>query len=232
MKSRSGFPVAAALLAALLCTRAFAAPCPDSEWSLITIGGWRTTAAAVFDTSSAMTSWMGGERATINIPGGWLGVYRCCGLGITATRLVDAFDVTGVPPGTIVVAVADLVIDGWILGAGCGGSGCWGDLRGTIAHGPTTYQQLLTMPVPGVDSVHVSGTVTLPVTITAGTPERIDFMLEAYRAAGGSNGAHGIGTIRFRSLPPGVRVISCKGYDSATTPVRATSWGALKVVYR
>jgi hypothetical protein len=239
MKIRPNLSRAAALRACLpgfiavsLSTRALAATCPESEWSFVTDAGWQTTGAAVFDTSAGMTGPMGGERVSIDVPGGRLGVYRCCGLGITATVLVDAFDVVGVPPGTNVTAVAELGMDGWILGAGCGASGCWGDLRGTVSSGTHTVQQLLTAHIYPVDSVHVSATVVLPVTIMAGTPVQIDFTLEAFRDAGGNNGAHGIGSIVFSSLPAGVRVTSCKGYGLGTTPERATSWGTLKLRYR
>ena len=76
------------------------ATCPESKWAFVTVAGWQTTQAAVFDTSAGMTGPIGGERVSIDVPGGRLGVYRCCGLGITATTLVDAFDVVGVPPGT------------------------------------------------------------------------------------------------------------------------------------
>jgi hypothetical protein len=215
-----------ALFAVLPISRASAGPCPPSEWSFTTVSGWQTTTAAVFDTGAV------GVRVSIDVPAGRLGVLRCCGLGITATRLIDAFDVTGVPPGTNVTAVAELAMDGMILGTGCGGSGCWGNLRGTISYGTQTLQRLLTAQVYGTDSVYVNATVTLPVTITAGTPLPISFMLEAYEAAGGSNGAHGTGTIRFTSLPTGVHVVSCKGYSSDVTPARTQSWGALKVLYR
>src|SRR4029079_6331023 len=210
MKHRPHFPrdVALGTCFAALFTASFApapalaGPCPPSEWAFTTGHRWQTTTAAVFDTSAGMTG-IGGVRVSIDVTAGRLGVLRCCGLGVTATRLVDAFDVTGVPPGTNVTSVAELAMDGMILGTGCGGSGCWGDLRGTIAYGTLSYQQLLTGQVYGVDSVHVSGSVKLPVTITAGTPLPISFMLEAYEAAGGSNGAHGTGTIRFLSLPAG-----------------------------
>ena len=66
----------------------------------------------------------------------------------------------------------------------------------------------------------------------AGAPVQIGFMLEAFRDAGGNNGAHGVGTILFDSLPAGVSVTSCKGYASGTTSTRATSWGTLKLHYR
>ena len=239
MKVRPSFSPEAAvrvclrtLIAASLSTPALAGTCPESEWAFTTASGWQTTSAAAFDTSADMTGPIGGVRVSIDVPGGRLGVYRCCSLGVTATKLVDAFDVVGEPPGTDVVAVAELVMDGWILGAGCGGSGCWGDLRGTVSHGTNAVQQLLTAQVYSTDSVHVSGTLVLPVTITAGMPQQIEFMLEAYRAAGGDNGAHGVGTIRFSSLPPGVRVTSCKGYGSEVSPTRTTSWGATKLLYR
>ena len=221
-----------AFFVACLPTGALAADCPLSEWAFTTALGWQTTPDAVFETSSGMTGPIGGLRVAIDIPGGQVGVYRCCSIGITAAKLVDAFDVVGVPPGTNVTAVAELVIDGQILGAGCGASGCWGTLRGTVTSGTNSVQQYYTANIFAPDSVRVSGTVALPVTFVAGSPLQMDFMLEAYRAAGGNNGAHGVGTIHFTSLPAGVRVVSCKGYGADLTPTRAPSWGAVKLLYR
>jgi hypothetical protein len=219
-------------MVACLSTRVLAGTCPVSEWAFTTVNGWQTTADAVFDTSSGMTGPIGGMRVSIDVPGGQLGVYRCCSIGITATKLVDAFDVVGVTPGSSVTVVAELVIDGWILGAGCGGSGCWGTLRGTLSSGANSDQKFFTANIFAQDSVHVSGTVSLPVTIVVGSPVPIEFMLEASRAAGGNHGASGVGTIRFSALPAGAHVISCKGYGLGATPTRAPSWGAVKVLYR
>ncbi len=225
--------VLAASVAFCVCAASASAQvCPPSEWSFTTISGWQATTAAEFDTSSGMTGAIGGVRCTIRVPEGELGVYRCCGLGIAATKLVDDFDVQGVPAGTPVTAIAELEMDGWILGGGCGGSGCWGNLRGTVTTPSGALSRLLTANVFAVDSVHVSDTVSLPLTFTAGSPARIEFLLEAFKSAGGNNGAHGVGRIHFGSLPAGVRVVSCKGYASDATPARATTWGTLKQLYR
>ncbi len=216
----------------VIATGARAQDCPESLGSFVTVAGWFSTAAAVFDTSTGMSGSESGARVRFDFPAGELEVYRCCGLGVTATRAIDRFDVTGVPPGTPVVARADLVIDGMILGLGCGASGCYGDLRGTVTQGTTSYQLLLTAQVTTVDSVQASGLVPLVVTFVAGAPLTIEFMLEAYRAAGGNNGAHGIGRIRFTGLPAGVGVVSCKGYRQTSVATRAESWGRVKTRYR
>ena len=78
----------AAFVVAWCSSRALAGACPLSEWSFTTAFGWQTTAAAVFDTSANMAGPIGGTRVTIDIPGGQVGVYRCCDIGSTATRLV------------------------------------------------------------------------------------------------------------------------------------------------
>jgi hypothetical protein len=217
---------ASLVLSAALVSAASAAPCPASQLSFVTIDGWFASAAAVLDTSAGVNA-----RLRFDFPAGEVGVHHCCGLGVTAVKAIDAFDVVGVAPGQRVTAVAEMGMAGMILGAGCGGSGCWGDLRGTITAGGHSNQLLLTSNVFGVDSVQVSGTVALSVTFTSGQPVTIEFMLEAYKAAGGENGAHGVGTIRFQSLPAGVRVGSCKGY-AGVVPVRPTSWGQVKLLYR
>jgi hypothetical protein len=74
--------------------------------------------------------------------------------------------------------------------------------------------------------------VQLPFTIVAGQPETLEFEFWARRSPGGSHGTIATGTIRFTGLSPGQSVISCQGFGGQPTPVRRTSWGTLKLIYR
>ncbi len=54
-------------------------------------------------------------------------------------------------------------------------------------------------------------TLTLPITITAGSPSTIEFELAVFIPAGGNAGGAGTGAIHFTGLPTGVDIVSWQG---------------------
>ena len=199
--------------------------CPRSELKLATTDVIVSTSAAAETTD---TVWL---RAGYDLVAGTVRMYQCCFLSHTYAIARDAYDVSGVAPGTPVAVTVEFPFDGSVWTAGCGGSGCGGVLAGFLRHGSAVAE--------GIHSVHlfqgsaeVHDVLRLPVTIVAGRPETIEFELRGYRTPGGSHGSEGTGTIRFTGLPPGASVISCQGYAGQVTPARRTSWGTVKTIYR
>jgi hypothetical protein len=128
--------------------------------------------------------------------------------------------------------MAELDVDGVIIGLGCGGSGCWGYLSGSITADQGTQSVTLQQNIYPVMDVPVHGVAQMPVTIVAGTPKTIEFEMAAWRSPGGAHGGRGVGNIRFTGLPTGARIVSCNGYDNVAVPIRVTSWGRVKTIYR
>jgi len=82
----------------------------------------------------------------------------------------------------------------------------------------------------GMAAAQGSETVHLDMIRNAGEP--LPF---AWLCGGSSAPGHDIALrVFFRcvGLPPGARMVSCHGFNSNPTPVRATSWGAVKLLYR
>jgi len=78
--------------------------------------------------------------------------------------------------------------------------------------------------------VLVNEALTLPVAAVAGTPIHLVIELRA-QALDGRGELEA--TLEFTGLPPGVRLVSCRGYVSdAPVAARRTSWGRLKAAYR
>jgi hypothetical protein len=144
-------------------------------------------------------------------------------------RVVEAFDLAGVAPGTIVPVTVTFDLSGSVYQS-CGASGCGAELSATLRSGPdsVTAAALIAGPTPPTTKPLVQ-TLSLPVTITAGTPVVMQFVLR-YGTGPGQEEANGTVTGRWSviGLPAGASAVSCLG----TTPVRARSWGALKVRYR
>jgi hypothetical protein len=219
--------VALALTAAAVVAPARANPnCPASQWSL---GGQvsGTTTAATLDT---MINVAGVKHVSFNLPAGMLELDQCCALLHTVLDAADAYDVAGVPPGTVVSVTALLSVDGSVSTTGCGGSGCGGVFYDRIQSGAVLDDRTHAIGVFN-GSVPFHDDLSIPVTITAGTPVEIHYHFEGYRSPGGSHMSQGVGTIGFAGLPPGAHVVSCQGYGAAV-PVLPTSWGRLKVRYR
>lgn len=153
------------------------------------------------------------------------------GGGLSASiRIIEHFDLTGVPSGTPLDAVLEFNLDGWTEQS-CGGSGCGIEFEARMAAGADSVAANANHYGPTIGRRYLITTLILPVTLVAGTPFEAAFHL-MYGTGPGAGGAHGeaVGTYRVRGLPPGVRAIACMGAD--VTPARRTSWGSLKQRYR
>jgi hypothetical protein len=204
-----------------------AAPCPDSHGQLVGFNNLFAVSSATFDSTYLLS------EVAFDLPAGTLRMSRGVG-GVNWTRSIatDAYDLAGVAPGTVVTLTAALDVNGYVTSPGCGGSGCGGYFQASITEGANSSQQQVTFPNPFAGGqVDMVQTLTLPLTITAGTPVTVAFELAVFVPAGGNAGGAGSGVIHFDGLPEGVQVVSCRGFG-ASTPARATSWGTLKVRYR
>ncbi len=219
--------LALALLAAATGSAGAGAACPEGSASL---GGYGTgyTVAAAWDTSS---STYGSYHVASDLTTGTLQMQQCCNLAATFVDAADLYDVQGVAPGTPVALTVQLVVDDAVISMGCGGTGCSGTVGATIQHG-ADIQRVEHTPLlfTGRDDYH--DVLLLPVTIVAGTPERIDFTAYGHRNPGGNHASEAYGTFTFLGLPAGASVTSCQGYAPLATPARPSTWGRLKAIYR
>jgi hypothetical protein len=150
--------------------------------------------------------------------------------GVT-TVAFDAFDVAGVPAGTVVNAVATLTVDGAVWTDGCGGSGCGGFYWVWFRHGNDSLQVLQSDHLFSGRVDH-HDVIQLPVTFTAGQPELLSIRAHGQRSPGGAHHSEATCVLTFSGLPAGAGVVSCKGYSGAIVPARPNSWGRLKTMYR
>lgn len=231
-----GAPAGVAMLVACLALAASPAraaePCPPD--SVMIHGVLTTSTAASLDTTHT------DAYGNLVGSGGWdlaLGELRVYDggqtLGSSWVATHDAYDVVGPPAGTPVALTAVLDFDAVIWTGGCGGSGCWGYLEGWVVAGGNRQVVTLSHDVYAYgDSMRVQGTTLLPVTIVAGQPLDIGFVLQAFRAPGGNQQVRGAGHLRFTGAEATGTVVSCQGYGAAVVPARRSTWGAIKTRYR
>jgi hypothetical protein len=152
-------------------------------------------------------------------------------LGTTYVEAADGYDIAGVPPGTLVACTVQFTVDSDVS-TSCPVGTCGGVVGMRLRHGvQVAAQEHLVYLASGSQNLHDA--LQLPVTITAGHPEAIAFVLYGYRLAGeGTDGSDASGVISFAGLPAGANIISCHGYNPSPTPVKQGSWGRLKAYYR
>lgn len=217
-------PLAGVAGLALAAGASLAAPCPAS---LVTMGGTLSSisTATVFDT----TTGLGEARWDMGAGSVYMRSY-----GSLSGVVVDAFDdydVTGVAPGTPVTVFARLTVDGAIWTAGCGGSGCSGMYQVTFFHGTDSLVVLHSDHMFTGRTDH-HDEVLLPLTITAGQPERLEIRAFGRRNPGGAHQSEATCRLTFTGLDEGVGVASCKGFAGTVVPARVSTWGSLKATYR
>jgi hypothetical protein len=192
-------------------------------------GGYSPTSAQVYD--STFTRGPYGDHAHVTLD------RSLARLSVSATgalwagaRVVERFDITGVPQGTPVNATLVYRLDGSVLN-NCGGGGCGVYYGGTLAFGADSVSADADLPGPCDNcSNNLATTLTLPVTFVAGTPLEAAFTLGYHTSFVGWGDAQGAGSYGVVGLPPGVRAIVCPSGD--VTPVRRSTWGAVKTMYR
>jgi hypothetical protein len=184
--------------------------------------------ASALDTTLVSTSGdttrMGFDRATshlsLNAVGGvWAG-----------ERVLERIDVTAVPPGTVVPAIVFLSLNGEVFSAGGVGGGD-AIFTATLAGMADSVLTDATVPGPCYGCTRQVNTIlTLPVSITAGTPVDVAFDLLYHDTPAGYGYATVVGAYGVSGLPDGVRAVECSASD--VTPSRRESWGKLKATYR
>jgi hypothetical protein len=213
--------VAAAGLVAMPAGRA-AAACPDSFLHL---------PDALF-VSSDPTTTITEDSTTVSYNRGQcrLSLYTATASAAEVyVRVVEALDVAGVAPGTIVHATLEYRLDG-SCHQNCGASGCGVTFGGTLVVETDSIRASADILGPTPPTTQpLAQTLTLPITFTSGTPVDAQFVL-AYATGPGQTdaGAIGAGKWSVTGLAAGVTAFSCNG----TVPVHSSSWGALKAHYR
>jgi hypothetical protein len=146
-----------------------------------------------------------------------------------SVRVVERFDVTGVPSGTPVSASFVFTVDGWAQN--CGLSGCGVSYWASLVTGTDSVIANASQNGPGNVRSYLTGSLSLPITITAGTPVEATFAINYHTPRFAEHiQAEGSGTYSVSGLPSGVRAVSC--FAAAATPVHARSWGSIKRIYR
>jgi hypothetical protein len=150
-------------------------------------------------------------------------------IGEEWASIADTFVVSGPPPGTRLTFTASLRLQG----NGYGRLSWTGFLRESVFNQIEYHDQFVIDPILG--AIVVDTVITIPISISVADPfpleQGVSVRGEPFGFAGSSSGLESV--LSFSGLPPGSRVISCSGYvQEFTTPVRASSWGGLKLRYR
>jgi hypothetical protein len=141
----------------------------------------------------------------------------------------DDFTLIGIPAGTPFTFTARARFTGRAVSSGAPGDGdgaiITGRLRDAFGNEAATGTSV------GETNEHfVDDTVALTVSGVAGTPFRLRFTAETYAIRAEATLQ---GELSFAGLPAGASLTSCRGYNSAApVPVRTTTWGAIKTLYR
>lgn len=216
-----------ALAAIVVAGTSRAAPCPSAIVLLGRIATPFAVDSPVYDSTYTLHNT---AHASFDRTQGHMFLSCASGGGLSAyIRIVESFDLTGVPSGTPVDAVLEFNLDGWAEN-NCGGGGCGVEFEAVLVSGADSVLADATLPGPSSTHRDLVTALTLPITLVAGTPQQAQFSLRYGTGPGGSASAEATGTYRVRGLPPGVRAIACMGAD--VTPARRTSWGSLKQRYR
>jgi hypothetical protein len=225
--------VAAVLLIAALCAPAVSAG-PNCPASVIQLYAGTAASYSIPALDTSYSAPKGVYHASYDLVAGALALDKAVtsGFGYSYVTSGDAYDIAGLPPGTLVPLTAAFDVNGYVQSDDiCGGSGCSGFFGARILQGSTTVEQSVSVGFHGRSDL--IETLQLPLTATVGTPFQIQFQLYYFVQAGGDGyGGAGQGTFRFAGLPVGATMVSCNGYGSGSVPVRPTTWGKLKTIYR
>lgn len=232
-KHRGAFGVA--FLAWMLCSScasmAFAAvPCPSAVFTywFKFHGGDTYIPAVAFDTTIVNTD---GDTTRVAFDrGAGSMALRVAGRGWSGERVVERMDVAGVPLGTPVAVAIDFDLDVHVLND-CSGGGCGTHFEATVATASDSVVMDAEIPGPcDFCTREEHTTLSLPVTIIAGTPVEVSFALLYHTSNVAWGRASAVGSYRVSGLPAGARAVTCVGAD--VTPIRSTTWGGLKSGYR
>jgi hypothetical protein len=191
-------------------------------------GGDTIVEAAVFDTTvvngDGDTTRVGFDHAAARLS------LRAVGREWAGERVRERVDIAGVPPGTVVPITLTFSLLGEVFN-NCGGGGCGAYFTATVASAADSSVANEDIPGP-CDSCTkpVDTTLSLPVTITAGTPLDIAFAMLYHTTNVAWGRASVTGLYSVSGLPAGASAVFCA--QSALTPARRATWGRLKAAYR
>ena len=229
--SREGSSALALLLSIGLLAGALPAQAADCPTNGIEKPGFTYSSVSPTYQTTPVTSWGRTVYDGWDLTSGVVRIHHWGGLGNSVVHASDLYDVTGVAPGTKVTVILRMDVAAWAATDGCGGTGCAGYVGGQITTPEQTrYRYGIGSTFGGL--VGFGFYVDTPLTLTAGTPVPVSFMIEAHRTAGGNHEADGVGTFRFLGLSNGQAVVSCQGYRDPSTPALPASWGGVKALYR
>ena len=232
---RSSLALASLALAAVLGNAPVAAqviPCPNSD---IRLEG-QTLAqypSAIVDT--VLADQYGTFRVGYNLITGamYLDKPIASSNGSMYVTPRDRYDIEGLPPGTVVPLTAILDVNGYVESAGiCTADGCSGSFGARIGD-PFSWYAEQSVSVGQAGRSDLVTQLQFPFSITVGQPTAVQYQIYYFATASGiGHGGIGQATFSFSGLPAGATLVSCNGYSAQPTPVRATSWGKLKTIYR
>lgn len=227
--------VAAALVlsvAGMVPERVEAGPTLSCPYSIVHLASYSgagpfSTDALIYD-STFVDVWT--AHVTFDRSLGRMSLSAGSGGRMTASvRVVERFDVVGVPTGTPVAATMEFRLEGWSEET-CGGAGCGVKFEGTLAAMADSVTADANQMGPGLGRRDLLTTLRLPVRFVAGFPIEAEFFLDYETGPGaGGAGANGSGTFGVSGLPGGVHAIACGGAD--VTPLRRVTWGQIKRSY-
>jgi len=202
-----------------------AAGCPASIVTLSYANGPFSTTADVYDSSDA-TPYYPAHVALDRLRGSLSVGGSSGGRFLVMVRVVDSFDVTGLPPGTPVKTTLELRPTG--QATSCNGHGCGATFVGVVRAGTDSVVADMSGEFGWTRSL--PALMSLPLTLVAGSPAEAQLAVSYATGPGGGGTIDVSATWGFTGLPPGARVVSCTGGD--LTPARGATWGALKIRYR
>lgn len=149
------------------------------------------------------------------------GASECGGGAALATH--DTFTLVGPATATPLTFDLQLVIAATFSGGGLATS----EANVSLREGASNAQSVYLSPGNPTD-------VTLSVAVSQAVGEALDLYVDGDIYALGLGSGAGVNAhIEVAGLPAGYAIVSCQGYASdPTVPVRATSWGRLKAIYR
>jgi len=215
------------------CAVAAGRPCPPAI--VLLLGHSNPTAvpftvdSPVYDSTCVPGLYESAHLAFARTQGRMFMSTKSTGRNFTSVRIVERFDVVGVPAGTPVTGAMQFRLDGG-SDQQCGGSSCGVVFEGRLAVGADSVTADANQQGPGYGRVDVGTTLSLPVRFVAGSPVEAEFFIYDHTPPGGDADAEGTATYGVTGLRPGVRAIACGGAD--VTPVRRASWGMMKSIYR
>ena len=203
-------------------TLAAAEPCPTTQYSTL---GNQGVSAEPTGVASSFIPYPYSESAAVrwNAPLGWVqaegGGVGHHGYGNGTVTTTDTFELSGATNGTSLNFTVAFVVYG---DAYCNWQGCR-YVDGSLADGSGNMGSLVSSEL----SVR---RFELPLEMVVGSPLQLTYSLSV---GGGGTYAGGQGWLQFPNLPPGLSVVSCRGFQAgAVTATRSTSWGRLKAHYR